>query len=252
MRAAFFVLALSATLLTAGCASTHKVHSPQPESQLDAMNAGIREVASRARRGGPSSDYVIDPPDVVAIYVKDNEDLSGAGIVVGPDGKISRPLIGSVQVAGRTVDEVSAELSDRYARFIHGADVTVMVTDYLSKFIYVNGEVLAPGRYPYTGNDSVVNALAQSGFLTRRAAPNGIHVARGNPNDPELYPVRMKDIVVDDDSRTNWLLEPDDIVYVPPTFMTKVGYIVEDILFPVSFLLGPVETYATYDDLRND
>ncbi len=245
MKTAVMILALGAAVLAGGCASTRRVPAPQ-ESQVDAMNAGLREVQGRSTRGGPSLDYVIDPPDIVAIYVKDNEDLSGEQITVGPDGKISRPLIGVVTVAGKTVDEVSEELRGMYSQFIRDASVTVMVTKYQSKFVYVDGEVLRPGRFAYTGNDSVVNVLAQAGFLTKRASPNGIHVARGNPNDPEIYPVRLKDVIIDDDSRTNWLLEPDDIVYVPPSFLSRIGYAIEEIVFPFT---TPLRAYATYDDI---
>ena len=248
MRTTVLTLSLAAALLAGGCASTRVQSAPEPEAQVDAFNAGLREVAARSMRGGPTLDYVIDPPDVLSVYVKDNEELSGTNITVGPDGKIARPLIGVVTVAGKTVAEVSSELQHRYSEFIRDASVTVMVTGYKSKFVYVDGEVRNPGRYAYTGNDSVVNALAQSGFLTRRASPNGIHVARGNPNDPEIYPVRLKDIIVDDDSRTNWLLEPDDIVYVPPSFLSRVGYIVEEILFPFAL---PLQLYSTYDDVSD-
>ena len=251
MRTSVLMLALSAALLAAGCASTRRQPSPEVEGELDAMNAGLREVSARSMRGGPSLDYVIDPPDVIDVYVKDNEDLSDEGITVGPDGKISRPLIGVVTVAGKTVTEVSEELRHLYGQYIRDAAVTVMVSQYKSKFVYVNGEVRRPGRYAYTGNDSVVNVLAQSGFLTRRASPNGIHVARGNPNDPEIYPVRLKDIVVDDDSRTNWLLEPDDIVYVPPSFLSRVGYVFEELLFPIGYITQPVQSYSAYDQIRD-
>ncbi len=250
MRNAFLTLGLLAALVAGGCATTKAVPAPA-ESEVDAMNAGIREVAHRQRRGG-SLDYVIDPPDELAVYVKDNADLSVERVVVGPDGKIARPLIGGVLVAGRTVAEVTDDLRQRYAKYIREAEVTVMVVGYHSKWIYVDGEVKTPGRYPYTGSDSAVNAIAQAGFLTRRASPNGIHVARGNPNDPELYPVRLKDIVVDDDSRTNWTLAPEDIVYIPPSFMSRVGYAIEEVLFPFSFLLGPVYTYVGYDAVKND
>ncbi len=251
MRTAVLMLALGAMVCATGCASTRAESAPDEEASLDAMNAGLREVNTRAMRGGPSLDYVIDPPDVVEIFVKDNEDLSTevGDIIVGPDGKVSRPLIGVVTVAGKTVSEVSEELSHLYSQYIRDAAVTVMVKEYRSKFVYVDGEVLAPGRYAYTGNDSVVNVLAQSSFLTRRASPNGIHIARGNPNDPEIYPVRLKDIVIDDDSRTNWLLEPDDIVYVPPSFLSRVGYVFEEILYPVNALLSPLQAASTYEEL---
>lgn len=247
MRNTILVLGLAAAVLAGGCATTRREPSPANAAEVDAMNAGMRKLSQQPRVTG--REYVIDPPDVIEVFVKDNAEISDKQIVVGPDGNISLPLINVVKVGGRTVSEVTAELKQRYARFIRDAEVNVRVREFRSKWIYVDGEVQRPGRYAYTGSDSAINAIAQAGFLTRRAAPNGIHVARGNPNDPEIYPVRLKDIVIDDDSRTNWTLAPEDIVYVPPSFLSRVGYQLEEILFPFSFVLSPAQAYAAYDDL---
>jgi polysaccharide biosynthesis/export protein len=249
MRNTILVLGLAAAL-AGGCATTRREPAPADAAEVDAMNAGMRKLAGQPRVAG--REYVIDPPDVIELFVKDNMEISDKQIVVAPDGIVSLPLIGPVKIGGRTVSEVTAELKQKYARFIRDAEVNVRVREFRSKFVYVDGEVLRPGRYAYTGSDSVINAIAQAGFLTRRAAPNAIHVARGNPNDPEIYPVRMKDIVVDDDSRTNWTLAPEDIVYVPPSFLSRVGYQIEEIFFPFSALLAPTQSYGSYKGLKND
>ena len=214
------------------------------------MNAGLKQ-AARQSRPGPNQSYVIDPPDVIEIFVRDNPQLSSAQIRVGPDGMVSRPLIGQIRVGGRTVSEVTEELRALYGTYITKADLTVSVTGFNSKWIYVDGEVRNPGRYPYTGSDSLVNALSQAGFLTRRVSPNGIQIARGNPNDPEIYPVRYKDILIDDDSRTNWVLGPEDLVYVPPTFASKVGYALEEILFPLNALVAPASAANSYGEYKD-
>jgi polysaccharide export outer membrane protein len=248
MKKTALLVALGAALCAAGCATTRRdPPADVAKSQLHAMNDGLRKLAVQPTPGNDA--YVIDPPDVLAIYVKDNPELSEKNVTVSPDGTISRPLVGVVRVGGRTVAQVADDLKGRYSKYVREAEVNVSVMDHRSKWIYVNGEVAKPGRYPYTGSDSVVNALAQAGFLTRRASPNGIHVARGNPNDPELYPVRLKDIIVDDDSRTNWLLSPEDIVYVPPSFISRVGYAIEELLFPFA---APIAVYGTYDDIKDD
>jgi polysaccharide export outer membrane protein len=254
MRSTILILSLAAAAFAPGCATTRQNDARDPAlAEEHAMNASLRRLSKMPRP--VAGDYVIDPPDVIEIVVKDQKELSATAIRVGPDGRVARPLVGAIQVGGRTVAEVQAELKARYAKYIKDVDVTVLVTGFHSKWIYVDGEVRNPGRYPYTGSDSVVNALSQAGFLTRAASPNGVHVARGNPNDPEIYPVRYKDILVDDDSRTNWLLAPEDIVYVPPTFMRKVGYAMEDIFSPFNALIGPAAAangYGEYRDRRDD
>src|SRR5687768_4399056 len=108
MKSAMLILGLAAAVLAGGCATTRNTEAPEA-AQVDAMNAGVREVCARSRIG-PNTHYVIDPPDVIAIYVKDNKDLSQDALVVGPDGYISLPLVDTVRVAGRTVEEVQTEL----------------------------------------------------------------------------------------------------------------------------------------------
>lgn len=247
MRVLGLLFVLAATLAVAGCASTRRTAAPGG-SEINALNAGLRAATGQTLRA-PSPDYIIDPPDVLSVTIKGNRDLDVPAITVGPDGKVSLALVGPILVAGRTVSDVAVDLEARYAKYIREAEVTVGVVEYLSKYVYVYGEVRKPGRYPYTGKDSVISALSQAGFLTRRASPNGIQVTRGNTADPEIYPVRLKDVVFDDDSRTNWFLDPEDIVYVPPTFLAKIGYTIEELVFPLALIVNPA---ATIDDINDD
>lgn len=73
--------------------------------------------------------YKLGAGDVLRIHVADNPDLSRDEIVVLPDGRISLNLIGSVAVAGRTVDDVAADVTARYRdRKVRHPEVVVSVT----------------------------------------------------------------------------------------------------------------------------
>ena len=223
---------LAAALLLAACVSTSS--EPAPGTRVGALNAaldrGALDPSFSQRRS--VDDYVVGAPDVLAIDVRGEHDLSASALTVGPDGCIHRPLVGSVEVAGRSVAAIEAELERRYSRFIRDVDVAVQVVEHRSKHVYVTGEVRRPGRYPYTGNDSVLGVIAQAGFLTRNAAVGDVQVSRGRPGFTERLPVHLDDIVERGDTSTNWHLEPGDVIHVPPGFLARVSYAFQDVLAP--------------------
>lgn len=227
-----------AALLAAGCVSAS---APAPGSGRGALNAAIDRWAGPAQAAVPSLEYVLDAPDVISIEVHGEPDLGSPAVALGPDGRIHRPLVGPVEVGGRTVSEVTSELRRRYARYIRDVEVTVTVVEFRSKHVFVTGEVRHPGRYAYTGADHVLDVIAQAGFLTRQADPDAIHVARPAHGYTESLPVRLDDIVERGDARTNWRLRPDDVIHVPPGLLARVAYAVHDVLAPVAI---PVRVHS--------
>lgn len=223
---------LAAALLLAGCVSTST--APSTGTRVGALNSALDRSAHRSSYspGAVVAEYVVEAPDVLAIDVRDEPELSAATLTVGPDGRIHRPLVGAVEVSGRSVAAIEADLERRYARFIRDVDVSVQVIEHRSKHVFVSGEVRRPGRYPFTGNDSVLSVIAQAGFLTRNAAVGDVQVARGRPGFTERLPVHLDDIVERGDTRTNWLLQPGDVIHVPPGFLARISYAFQDVLAP--------------------
>jgi polysaccharide export outer membrane protein len=233
-------LVLAAASL-AGCVSTGAA-GPAPGTGLHALNDGIAQgAAAESIRHVAPRTYVLEPPDVLSIDVRGEPDLSAETVTVGPDGRIHRPLIGGVDVSGRTVEAVTADLRRRYERYIRDVEVAVSVVAFRSKHVFVTGEVRRPGRYAYTGSDRVLDVLADAGFLTRNAAADDIRVARKRAGFTEMLPVRLRDVVESGDGRTNWLLEPGDVIQVPPGFLARVAYTFHDLLAPVAI---PIRVHA--------
>src|SRR5215510_1113726 len=113
--------------------------------------------------------YLLGPEDVVKISVWKDEHLT-TETVVRPDGMISFPLIGDVQAAGRTVEELRGDIVKRLSRFIPNPNVSVAVTKLLSYKIYVLGRVNKPGEYMVGHQTDVLQALSLAGGLTPFAA----------------------------------------------------------------------------------
>src|SRR6185369_14942741 len=106
-----------------------------------------------------TTEYRLAPPDVILIESARTKEINGHTEMIRPDGKITLPLIGSVNVTGLTCEEAGAELQKRAREFYTDADVTLRVAAYNSTKIYVYGEVQRPGPYSYSGTNTIFNTL---------------------------------------------------------------------------------------------
>ena len=111
----------------------------------------------------PTPAYVVGPGDVLEITVTDQTDLSRSA-TVQPDGRIAMPLLGEVDVAGKTVPEIQRLITELLGRdFLVNPRVEVRVREYASQFALVMGEVMNPGRRPLRGNTRLIDLLIESG-----------------------------------------------------------------------------------------
>ncbi|NQU19635.1 MAG: polysaccharide biosynthesis/export family protein [Candidatus Nealsonbacteria bacterium] len=90
---------------------------------------------------------------------------------VTPEGTIALPALGSVYVQGLTLDEARKELAERYRREVEGIEVIPVLVTRAPRYVYVLGEVGAPGRFELSGPTTVLQALAMAGSWN-----NGAHL----------------------------------------------------------------------------
>lgn len=122
--------------------------------------------------------YILGPGDKVRVTVYDEPDLSGE-LDVSDQGTVSLPLIGSINVSGKSLDDVQSEITDKYEeKYLIDPQVSVDVLNYRPFFIL--GEVRAPGSYQYMAGMTVLNAIALAGGYTPRARKSQIKITRDN------------------------------------------------------------------------
>lgn len=145
----------------------------------------LTATAVRAQEG---EQYRVGPKDVLEVTVWGHTELSGK-FTVAPDGAIQYPLLGAVKVGEKTPAEVEAELqkllSDGYLR---NPQLSVIVAQYLSKSLFVIGEVRIPGPIPLTGTVTLLEALARAGSMTEQAGGEVILLRRG-PGNAVMGPI---------------------------------------------------------------
>lgn len=132
-----------------------------------------------------ASGYRIQQGDTLAISVLEDETLNSQVLVL-PDGRISVPLAGSVQAAGRTVEQIEATIADRLSgNFAVRPNVFVSVTGVSEEEelfnIYVLGRVGSPGVREVEVGTTLLQAIALGGGFDQFAATNRIQLRRTDP-----------------------------------------------------------------------
>jgi polysaccharide export outer membrane protein len=163
---------------------------------------------------GAAPPYAIGIGDVLAVSVWKNDDFS-ADAVVRPDGRISLPLIGDVQVAGRTTDETREVVRAALGKVIADPVVSVRVTAINSRNVFVIGQVIRPGMYALTERMTILQALAAAGGLTKWGRPHAIMVTREIAGKPIRLPFDYDEVIAGRRLEQNVLLAPGDTVVVP-------------------------------------
>ena len=162
--------------------------------------------------------YRIGVDDSIAINVWKNPELS-LTVPVRPDGKVSMPLIGDVQAAGYTPDEVSVIIKKRLQNFVRDPNVTIIVTDlrsheYLTR-IRVTGAVDNQRSLNFRQGMTVLDAVLEAGGINNFAAPNKTKLYRSISDKTRVIDIYLGDILYKGKLSTNIELRPGDIVTVP-------------------------------------
>lgn len=168
-----------------------------------------------AARGARSEDFIIGNDDVLAISVWKEPDLTKQ-IPVRSDGKISLPLIGDIQAAGRTPSQLELDITEKLKGYMTDPQVAVIVQQINSLKFNILGEVAKPGAYALVTGTTIVDAIATAGGLRDFAKRKGIYVLRPNSSGSEFrYSFNYQDFIKGKNTKQNIMLKPRDTVIVP-------------------------------------
>ena len=171
--------------------------------------------AGEAQVDGRLVGYRIGAGDVLQIVVWKEPDASVSGTVVRADGKISVPLIKEIEVLGLTPAELEKVLAEKFEKFIHGADVTVVPKEIHSRKAYVLGAVKKEGPVELHSAMTVLEAITDAGGLTEYARTKKIYVLRKGGGKQTRLPFNYEAVIRGERMEDNVTLVPGDLIVVP-------------------------------------
>ncbi|MBK6707769.1 MAG: polysaccharide export protein [Sphingomonadales bacterium] len=227
------VLPLAALSLLAGCAGPGALGGA---SNITVMQGSELPAPDRADLLSESRPYLIGPFDKLMIDVFGIEELSKKEVQTDASGRISFPLAGVIEAAGRTPAEIEDEIETRLrSRYVRDPQVTVNLQETVSQVITVDGQVKKPGLYPVIGKMTLMRAVATAEGTAEFAklddvvifrTVNGQQLAalynlkairRGNYSDPEVF---ANDVVVVGDLQARRLFR--DALQLLPVLTTPL------------------------------
>lgn len=199
-------LALAALLGAAGCASPDISPAPPAGSPPAAAASGAAHAEVITLREG----------DEVRIAIPGTENLDTT-LPIRRDGKIALQLVGEVQAAGLTIDQLQSSLIQLYTPQIGRKEITVSLQSEAFP-VFVTGAVVRPGKilsdHPMTVLEAVMEA---GGFDTATANTRAVKIIRNEGGVMKHYVVNLQRIL-DGKASVPFYLQPDDIIYVTERF----------------------------------
>lgn len=231
---------LAVAMLAGGCTSLSERPSTFEELGPGANSRGF---GSRFPTDPSRNEFTFGPQDEVIITMPGTTEFN-ATLVVGPNGSIRVPFlsVGELLVGGLTEDEVERKIEALLATDFVDNDVIVSKGVVRSKKIYVgalnpqNGGLIfraLPWKGDYTLFELWVDIQSPSTVLDD---DRHIRVIRADPRNPVVYVINVREIALEGRSGANIQLQPNDIVFVPPTLLGQINRLISTVALPLQSL----------------
>ncbi len=188
-----------------------------------------------------TTPYLIQPGDVLEVKFYYNDKLSDRSRV-RPDGKITLQLVGDVQAAGLSPEQLRNALLQLYAPHQRTLEIAVMVREFAGQKIYVGGEVNSPGAIDAFGNLTAIKAIIAAGGLKNSAEIRTVVVLRELPGKEPLFTtINLEESAKDSAGGGSFPLRPFDVVFVPKSSISQLGQFVDQYfnqIIPITFTVG--------------
>ena len=177
------------------------------------------QTLAEAGSGEEEEDHLsfIGAGDKINIQVYNEKELSGI-YQVSPEGYITFPFIGEIKVDGLNIFSLAMKISSKLKEgYLKEPNVTVLVEEFVSKRIFVLGQVKKAGSFPIRRRMSVIEAISLAGGFTNLADLSNVVVTRkGTDGREKRFVVDIKSIV--NGAKENFYLDAGDIVFVGERF----------------------------------
>src|SRR5437867_3845839 len=179
-----------------------------------ASAADLVDTNSTAVSLPPARVYVLAPNDLVLVKVYRQEDLESR-LRIGANGATAFPLLGTINLGGKTLDEATGLIRDLLAKdYLVNPQVTLTILEYGKRRFTVLGQVQRPGSFEIPGEESVdfLEAIAMAGGFTRLANAAKVTITRTLGGKKSTFTLDAKSVT--DGSTSRVTIFPEDTITV--------------------------------------
>lgn len=205
------------------------------------------------------SGYILGPDDSLKIWALGVDEITDKPVRIDTGGYLDLPIIGRVQAAGLTVNQLEAVLIKRLSSEILEPRVSVEVVDFGSQPVTIMGAVNLPGVHQLQGRKTLAEVLSLAGGLKPDCGPR-VHISRSLKWGPVPLPTAKNDptgqfSVGDVDVKTlmeaknpalNIPIMPNDVITVPQAEMV---YVIGEVKKPGGIVLSEKSSVSVLEAL---
>lgn len=162
------------------------------------------------------ADYLLQPYDLIEVVVFQEADLERE-VRLSQDTTISLPLIGSVDLSGKTVREAQELVRKLYVQYLVNPQINITVKEYAKETVNVLGAVNTPGAITIPPEQplKLLDAITRAGGFSRLADRKKVKLTRLNGDGKTSTYVINADDIIQSNSSEPWILSKGDVIYVP-------------------------------------
>jgi polysaccharide export outer membrane protein len=228
----FLVSSLPAASAPAVTGPTSRLPTPEEIAKIPLIKASDLQKGNTRDITTPNmEDYVLGPGDVLEIRIWGQPELTLSryriqtlpDFMVAPDGKVFVPVIGDIQVAGKTLSEVRSEITRRVSKYYRDVNIAVVLKILGSFKVYVLGEVVTPGLYSVLVGDyyerKLMRFISQAYGFTTLADKRRVLVIRTNlkTGEQKIIECNIEKLNEEGDLSQNIDIQKGDTILVPQT-----------------------------------
>jgi len=162
-------------------------------------------------------DYLLQPYDLIEVVVFQESDLARE-VRLSQDSTINLPLIGTVDLAGKTVRAAQDTIRRLYDKdYLVNPQINVTVKEYAKQTVNVLGSVNTPGAISIPPEQplKLLDAITRAGGFTRLADRKRIKLTRLNADGKTSTSVINADDIIQSNTADSWVLSKGDVIFVP-------------------------------------
>ena len=185
--------------------------------------------------------YKLGPGDKFSFLVRGRPDISREEIMVSPDGEIILPRAGVIHVAGRSLRQITEELTKTLSAFYESPEVTLVMRSFVNNRVFVLGRVANPGAVSFSGRGSLMEALSLAGGLpvdTTKSFLSRCMIVRGNEM---VIWIDLRDLLENGNMALNAKLQNGDVIFIPQS-EDQIAYVMGQVQQPGVQMLRSSQT----------